>query len=770
MATRDPLPPFTMSDSPWWLSLGGYPEVMFTTGLLPRRLRLMRRILAELSESDSGRFLLVTGPEGVNKGHFIRELASQLPNFQTTETRALPGTDALADLPGDLESDAILIVDDIHLAAEPDLARILNRVHRPGSPRLILLGTAPVRMDSATDVLALPPLSVPETAELARQVVGTCDADTARRLHDATGGLPQLIRELLDAAPLPHWTSPQPVLPVPEHWRARELRDDLLRLIAVAPGGCEISRLTAAELTRAADFITEGVLETTNGLLRFRRPQDRLITRADTPPGRRRQLHDRLGIATAPEPHNALDVAEAFVTAADLGSARLELESSGDEVAELRGYLAIYSGQRQRAAREFARAHPSETLADRQLLHHLANWDFEGLQRWIPQARAGGVFTSLIDAADTGAAPAELSFTNPHRQQQADLITGWISLIQDDAVYARELLSRRVHGDSNLIALWQAGFLARTHYVLGEWHRAAAAVERGLALAENCEAPLLNPLLLWTGAQVAVMSGRAELSRFYLSQLRTSEDSFLIQRLPAAMGRMIVTSTAAELGDALRAGKNLKDIVSTADTQQPGFWPWEDIYANSLVSAGQIDAADELMTTAEDRYRGSGIVSLHAKNLVPRAAIQIQRGQTRAGVHSLEDAVDAITGMNLPAYEARILFEFGSVLRRIGRRSRAEEFFARAEEVFAMMGATTMVHRCAMERRAGGVGGRRPNRLGLTPQEEQIAALVAEGATNRGAARELSLSTKTVEYHLTRVYKKLAITSRAELPQALLQG
>lgn len=743
---------------------------MFTTGLLPRRLLLMRRILAELRETDTGRFLLVTGPEGVDKGHFARELASQLPGYHAVETRALPGTAALSQLPGELDSDTVLIIDDVHHAPEADLHRILARVHRPGSPRLILLGTSPRRMDAATDVLSLPPLSVPETAELARQVVGTCDAATARRIHDAAGGLPQLIRELLDAAPLTHWATPDPALPIPEYWRDRDLRDDLLRLVALPADGCPVDQLNPEELTRAGEFIEAGVLERENDQLRFRRPQHRTITRADTPPHIENALRERLGIQVERPWGTPLDNAEAFTYHADLGSARLELESSGNEVAELRGYLAVYGGQRQRAQREFARAGDSPTLADRQLVHHLANWDLDGIRRWLPHCSDASTFQMLIDAADTGARPRELSFPDIRRQQQADLVTGWISLIQDDAVRSRELLSRRVRGDSELVGLWQLGFLARTHYVLGEWHQAAAVVERGLALAESTGAPLLNPLLLWTGTQVTAMSGRAELSRHYLSRMQTSADSFLLERLPAAMGRMIVTSTAAELGDALRAGKNLKNIVSTTDTQQPGFWPWEDIYANSLIAAGQIDAADEVMSAAEERYRGSGIVSLHAKNLVPRASIQIQRGMTREGVKSLEEAVDAITDRNLPAYEARILFEFGAVLRRIGRRSRAEEFFARAEEVFAMMGATTMVHRCAVERRAGGVGGRRPNRLGLTPQEEQIAALVAEGATNRGAARELSLSTKTVEYHLTRVYKKLGLSSRAELPQALLRG
>jgi DNA-binding NarL/FixJ family response regulator len=51
----------------------------------------------------------------------------------------------------------------------------------------------------------------------------------------------------------------------------------------------------------------------------------------------------------------------------------------------------------------------------------------------------------------------------------------------------------------------------------------------------------------------------------------------------------------------------------------------------------------------------------------------------------------------------------------------------------------------------------------LTPQEQAVTALVARGMSNREVAAELFISAKTVQYHLTRVYAKLGLRSRAEL-------
>jgi DNA-binding CsgD family transcriptional regulator len=115
---------------------------------------------------------------------------------------------------------------------------------------------------------------------------------------------------------------------------------------------------------------------------------------------------------------------------------------------------------------------------------------------------------------------------------------------------------------------------------------------------------------------------------------------------------------------------------------------------------------------------------------------------------------------------ARTELLFGELLRRDKQRTEARRHLRAALTTFEHFNAALWAERAGNELRATGETARRrdPSTLAqLTPQETQIATLVAEGGSNKEIAAQLFLSPRTVEYHLRKVFQKLGIASRAEL-------
>jgi len=119
---------------------------------------------------------------------------------------------------------------------------------------------------------------------------------------------------------------------------------------------------------------------------------------------------------------------------------------------------------------------------------------------------------------------------------------------------------------------------------------------------------------------------------------------------------------------------------------------------------------------------------------------------------------------------ARTELAYGARLRRAGERVRARERLRSALDGFDRLGAAPWAEAARVELAASGETARRrdPSTLDeLTPQELQIALLLAGGRTTREAATALFLSPKTIEYHLRNAYRKLGVHSRDALRTAL---
>jgi DNA-binding CsgD family transcriptional regulator len=115
---------------------------------------------------------------------------------------------------------------------------------------------------------------------------------------------------------------------------------------------------------------------------------------------------------------------------------------------------------------------------------------------------------------------------------------------------------------------------------------------------------------------------------------------------------------------------------------------------------------------------------------------------------------------------ARSRLLFGEWLRAQHRRQDARSELKNAYEMFVHIGAKGFAERTRIELLATGAKVPRPGlerATHLTPQESQIAGLVAAGDTNREVAAKLFVSQATVEYHLRKVFKKLGVSSRTQL-------
>ena len=142
-----------------------------------------------------------------------------------------------------------------------------------------------------------------------------------------------------------------------------------------------------------------------------------------------------------------------------------------------------------------------------------------------------------------------------------------------------------------------------------------------------------------------------------------------------------------------------------------------------------------------------------------------------AGALYLE-AIERLGRSRIVVHLARAHLVYGEWLRRENRRGDARDQLRLAHEMFHGMGAAAFAERARRELLATGASARErtvTTQADLTPQEAQIARLAAAGRTNPEIGSELFISPRTVEYHLSKVFTKLRLTTRRELRAVVAQ-
>jgi DNA-binding CsgD family transcriptional regulator len=302
---------------------------------------------------------------------------------------------------------------------------------------------------------------------------------------------------------------------------------------------------------------------------------------------------------------------------------------------------------------------------------------------------------------------------------------------------------------------------AGARWATGRWSDALRDAQAGAGLADHARQPVLRRRALHIAAWIEASRGDWQAATRTLNLAGTSP----VSQLP----HLVWTRALAALG-AGRADVAFDELdeLHCGRPRSPHHLVLRRLSTVDLVTAAvRSRRADQARTTLAEFEAWVG------QGAAPWARMDLARCRALLGGPDCErwyaDALGLAPVVARPSAEARTRLEYGAWLRRTKRKREARIQLRTAETMFTELGAQEWSQLASAGLRATGepsaqaAGGKQK----LTAQEQRIAELAAEGLNNKQVADALKLSHRTVGYHLSKVYSKLQITSRAQLARAI---
>jgi DNA-binding CsgD family transcriptional regulator len=304
--------------------------------------------------------------------------------------------------------------------------------------------------------------------------------------------------------------------------------------------------------------------------------------------------------------------------------------------------------------------------------------------------------------------------------------------------------------------------LARFEFLAGDW----AAAQRH---AHECQdASMRNgqvgerPFSFAMEAIVEAHLGRVEFARAKIEEgLRLAEN----RGTQSAELELLATRGFLELSlaDAAAAESTLDGVAERARATgflEPALFRFHGDRIEAKVALGHREEAGRLISDLEQLGRTLDRAWPLAVAARGRGMLCSALGDANAASAALAEALVLHERVDEPFERARTLLVLGTVQRRERKKRPARESLEAAFETFQSLGAALWAARARSE--LARVGGR-ASTTGLTATEERVAELLAAGLTYRQAADALFVSPKTVQWNVSKIYRKLGIHSRAEL-------
>jgi len=220
-------------------------------------------------------------------------------------------------------------------------------------------------------------------------------------------------------------------------------------------------------------------------------------------------------------------------------------------------------------------------------------------------------------------------------------------------------------------------------------------------------------------------------------------------------------------GEYEKAVRTLLPVLESDGIDAPG-WSLAEL-AEAALRTGDRGTAEAALTRLSARARPAG--TDWALGVEARTRALMLDGQAAEDLYA--EAIDRLRRCRIRTHHARAELVYGEWLRRRGRRVDSRVPLRSAYQAFLDMGAHAFAARAQRELLATSERARRrieETRDVLTPHERQVASLARDGRSNPQIAALLSISPRTVEHHLHKVFVKLGIASRAELHRVLCTG